>query len=92
MTQKYECPYFYIFPLSTDCLIDNLCSLCRSDAPITVQQLKKLIKKKQVDELVCGNVVDGKVIMGCGGKTYPSHQPDTWQHGWFSYCKDCRKN
>ena len=41
--------------------------------------------------MVCGSVVDGKVTMGCGGKTYPSHQPDSWQHGWFAYCKDCRK-
>jgi hypothetical protein len=40
--------------------------------------------------LVCGSVVDGEAITGCGGVTYMSEQPSTWQHGWWSYCKKCQ--
>ena len=54
----------------------------------------KFIKKKYVeDALVCDNVVDGPLgLVRCEAKTYPSHQPKTWQHGYFAYCKACRKN
>jgi hypothetical protein len=53
-----------------------------------------LIKDEQEkeDPLVCGNVVDGRAVMGCGGKTYPSEQPTTWQHGWWAYCKKCQED
>ena len=42
------------------------------------------------EELICGNVIGGKVIMGCGGKTYRSEQGNTWQYGWYAFCKDCQ--
>ena len=57
---------------------------------VTKATLINIMNGENEDELICGNVVDGKVIMGCGGTTYQSEQEETWQHGWWAYCKDCR--
>jgi hypothetical protein len=43
------------------------------------------------DPMVCGNVVDGVAIIGCGGVCYRSQQPETWSYGYWSYCKDCQE-
>jgi len=85
MTLNTKCKYIHH---GYTCLINSNCSMCMTDAHYAPKPKKiKFIKKKQVDyedALVCDN--------GCGGKTYPSHQSDLWQHGWFAYCIDCRKN
>ena len=46
---------------------------------------------EEEDPLVCGSVVNGVAITGCGGITYRSEQPNTWRYGWWSYCKKCQE-
>jgi len=47
--------------------------------------------KEYEPPLVCGSVVNGVENTGCGGITYRSEQPPTWEYGWWSYCKKCQE-
>jgi len=52
---------------------------------------KKYREDDGEEPMVCGNVVDGVAIIGCGGVCYRSQQPETWSYGYWSYCKDCQE-
>jgi len=79
----------------------KMAELLAAEADRVIKQLKEKKRRpgmlsheeddEEEDPMVCGNVVDGVAIIGCGGVCYRSQQPETWSYGYWSYCKDCQE-